>query len=269
MSEDNIHAQASQVNDLLASEGISQFIEHDPLKPFKRPGESTDDAVNSFVDTARSIREADSRSPSNRHPESRYEPSDEGGQIDTPAAPPSRFQSPQDVQNAAAWLGNELQKVEHLFQSNQITKGQYDQALANANAMANEIHHGHLSMRERELQMRDHVENIHNQISQLIPEWGDTKGRAKIQDQILNFYSGYGIPIEAIQQVSHPQVIAGMHSLMKEVHQARAAKSKQLQQLRARQNQSRQQVTRETNNFSDIGSQVSAAGDILRAAGVF
>jgi hypothetical protein len=259
--------QAQAVTEILNSEGISQHVDHDPYAPFKRRGQSDEDTVNNFVDAANSINDRTSRSPSTRT-ESRYEPSHE----DTDPAPermPSRFQSHDDVRSAANWLTNEITAVDEAYRQGLVSDEQYHHALARANELANEIRAGDLSVREQQIAARDHVESIHRQIGELVPEWNDQQGRAKVQAQLMGLAKEYGVPAEIMMQISDPQTIAGIHSLFKDLQGLRNQRARQLRQIKARQAESRKNNSRETAGYQSIQDQVNGVADILRSAGGF
>lgn len=260
--------QISAVAELLKKEGISETIQHDPYKPLKQQGQSDEDAVRSFVDAAESLRDRQNRNPSTSV-ESRYEPQDEGGEIDQPAGPPPRYQTPQDVAQAANWLASEVQKVESAFQNYQISRGQYEAALAQANQMATEIHGAHIGLREQQLAARDRVEGLHRQIAELVPEWGDPHSRAKVQGQMKNFLTDYGLPPELLGEIQHPQAIAAIHSLMKDVQGLKVQRNRQLEQIRKNTRSAKANLRRENSVITDPNKQTAAVTDLLRSAGVF
>lgn len=259
--------QIDAVNDLLRREGLDQRAE-DPLNGVRLPGKTDAESVQAYLDTAERIREQDSRSPSNRN-NSRYSPSDEGGNIDPPAAMPSRFQTQEDVTNAANWLTNEITAVDTAYRQGLINEHQYQLALANANQLASEIYAGNLSVRENAIRQRDQLDALHGRIGELIPEWRSEEGRQKVQSQLFGLANEYGIPREILMQVSDPQAIAGMHSLFKDLQSLRTQRSRQIQKIRQREHESRRSISRESTGYTSINDQVAAASDILRSAGIF
>jgi len=119
--------------------------------------------------------------------------------------PPTSQQNPQQLEQQYYELENAIGQLNELASTNQISPQQYQQAVYNAQNMQNQIKQQHLDNEYQQMQTYKQnerkLDGFNKEISEAIPDWGDTTKRNNIQEGMKNWaFNKYGITAEQVTQ---------------------------------------------------------------------
>lgn len=124
--------------------------------------------------------------------------------------------TPQHVEAVKNELLSAVEQIEQLYQTNQISHEQYQQAVLNAGKMAEQVKQLDISARANLVRAKEFEQQFHTQTAELVPGWQDLNKRQHIVSEIENLCGKYGITKDelAAYQLS-PKIVAMMTDLVK------------------------------------------------------
>lgn len=222
------------------------------------------------VDTSKYAEErGESYESSNKATEPSYQGNDEvkTKPVDLPKLHNYDQATPQHVQAVAKEFFSSLDKIEHLYQTNQISHEQYQQAVYNAGEMAKEIKQMEISARQNVVRAKEFEQQFHTQTAELVPGWENLNKRESIVKGINNLCSKYGITEQELAQYqSSPKIVAMMADLVKKTSPKPNIPNRVKSQQFKRDTNQRPSMPLSTNRRA--GGDIDAIADLLVKNGV-
>lgn len=234
--------ELDEITDLLVASGHAVDRKSDDLSayvPSSASGMDVDDVFEGYRQAAEESARRSKGSQAGDDDDSAPSYDDYEARPQRQHAPPTRWDTPQDIANALAFIGQVPDRLNAELAAGRITQAQWQMGMQTAAGASLEVQ-ARIVQLDRQIQQQEDAERqYHDTLSASIPGWNDRHQRKEIIADMRSFFGQFGVPAEAMHGYLPPAAVIAAKRMMTEMRRLKGAESKRLAKINAQRRESR------------------------------